>query len=82
MVPDGKVHGANMGSIWGRQDPGGSHVGPMNFAILGYLESSYPWKFYVIASCESHPQLVKTTLQSPAPYPLAPLPPTVAYVRR
>ena len=22
-----------MGPIWGRQDPGGAHVGPMNFAI-------------------------------------------------
>ena len=32
--PDNKVYGANMGSIWGRQDPGGSHVGPMNFDIL------------------------------------------------
>ena len=31
--PDSKVHGANMGSIWGRQDPGGAHDGPMNFAI-------------------------------------------------
>ena len=31
--PDSKVHGTNMGSIWGRQDPGGPHVGPMNFAI-------------------------------------------------
>ena len=31
--PDNKVHGANMGPIWGRQDPGGPHVGPMNFAI-------------------------------------------------
>ena len=31
--PDSKVHGANMGPIWGRQDPGGSHVDPMNFAI-------------------------------------------------
>ena len=30
---DSKVRGANMGSIWGRQDPGGPHVGPMNFAI-------------------------------------------------
>ena len=29
--PDSKVHGANIGPIWGRQDPGGSHVGPMNF---------------------------------------------------
>ena len=31
--PDSKVHGANMGHIWGRQDPGGPHVGPINFAI-------------------------------------------------
>ena len=31
--PDSKVHGANMGPILGRQDPGGPHVGPMNFAI-------------------------------------------------
>ena len=34
ITPDSKVHGANMGPIWGRQDPGGPHVGPMNFAIL------------------------------------------------
>ena len=33
VCPDSKVHGANMGPIWGRQDPGGTHVGPMNFAI-------------------------------------------------
>ena len=34
-IPDSKVHGANMWpiSIWGRQDPGGPHVGPINFAI-------------------------------------------------
>ena len=31
--PESKVHGANMGPIWGRQDPGGPHVGPMTFAI-------------------------------------------------
>ena len=30
--PDSKVHGANMGPIWGRQD-----VGPMNLAIRDYL---------------------------------------------
>ena len=30
--PDSKVHEANMGPIWGRQGPGGAHVGPMNFA--------------------------------------------------
>ena len=33
--PDSKVHGANMGPIWGRQNPGGPHVGPMNFVIWG-----------------------------------------------
>ena len=31
--PDSKVHGTNMGPTWGRQDPGGPHVGPMNPAI-------------------------------------------------
>ena len=31
--PDSKVHGANMGPIWGQQDSGGPHVGPMNLAI-------------------------------------------------
>ena len=31
--PDSKVHGTNMGPIWGRQDPGGPHVSPWNFAI-------------------------------------------------
>ena len=37
VVPDTKVHGANMGPIWDRQDPGGPHVGPRNFAIWGCL---------------------------------------------
>ena len=32
-IPDSMVHRANMGPIWGRQDPGGPHVGPMNHAI-------------------------------------------------
>ena len=32
-MTDSKVHGTNMGPIWGRQDPDGHHVGPMNFAI-------------------------------------------------
>ena len=31
--PDSKVHGAYMGPTWGRQDPGGPHVGPMNLAL-------------------------------------------------
>ena len=41
--PDSKVHGANLGPIWGRQDPGGPNVGPMNFAMwVGFL-----WERYV-----------------------------------
>ena len=32
-IPYSKVHGANVGPIWGRQDPGGPHVGPTYFAI-------------------------------------------------
>ena len=35
LEPDSKVHGANMGPIWGRQDSGGPHVGPMKLAIWG-----------------------------------------------
>ena len=41
FIPDRKVHGANMGPIWGRQDPGGPHVCPMNFAIWDVF-SSFP----------------------------------------
>ena len=47
-VPDSKVHGANMGPIWGRQDPGGPHVGPMNFAIWDFMQGH----FTAIIRCE------------------------------
>ena len=33
IYPDSKAHVTNMGPIWGRQEPGGPHVGPVNFAI-------------------------------------------------
>ena len=33
LIPDSKVYGASMGPNWGRQDPGGPHVGPMDLAI-------------------------------------------------
>ena len=39
--PDSRVHGANIGPIWGRRDPGGPHVGPMNFAIWVSFENSF-----------------------------------------
>ena len=39
--PDSKFHGANMKPIWDRQDPGGPHVGPMNFAICVVLDNEW-----------------------------------------
>ena len=62
-IPDSKVHGANMGPIWGRQDPGGTHVGPMNFAIwdmLLFARTSY-WTKSLVASdlrCDSKPDFI------------------------
>ena len=41
--PGSKVHGAHMGPIWGRKDPGGPHVGPMNFAIWEAYNASNFW---------------------------------------
>ena len=40
ISPDSKVLGANMRPIWGRQDPGGPHVGPIisELCYLGELE--------------------------------------------
>ena len=34
--PGSKVYGANMGPTWGRQNPDGPHVGPMNSVIRVY----------------------------------------------
>ena len=44
---DGKVHGANLGSIWGRQDPGGPHVGSMNLAIWVPFKSMLRARFCI-----------------------------------
>ena len=53
--PDSKAHGANMGPIWGRQNPGGPHVGPMNLAIwvipeycVDHLGKDRAWTLSVI----------------------------------
>ena len=39
-IPDSKVHGANMGPIWGRQDPDGPHFGPVDLAIWDVTQST------------------------------------------
>ena len=46
-IPDSKVHGANMGPIWDRQDPGEPHVGPMNLAIWDVSALIIIIKFYI-----------------------------------
>ena len=38
IIPDSKVHGANMGTNWVLSAPDGPHVGPMNFAIKDVSE--------------------------------------------
>ena len=45
--PDSKVHGANIGPMWGRQDPGGPHVGPVNFALWVQLGELYVWSYEI-----------------------------------
>ena len=47
MYPDSKVHGAHTGPIWGRQEPGGPHVGHMIFAIWVY-------RFTITVSLDIH----------------------------
>ena len=39
--PDSKVHGANIGLTWGRQDSGGPHVGHMNLAIWAVVSLQF-----------------------------------------
>ena len=41
--PGSKVHKANMGPTWGRQDPGGPHVGHMNLAT--WVRFLHHWSF-------------------------------------
>ena len=44
-----------MGPIWDRQDPGGPHVGPMNFAIW----ESLVWATGSVAGWDFHCQSLK-----------------------
>ena len=50
IFPDNKVHGANMGPIWGRQDPDGPHVGPMNLAVWVISHEICTW-YYDLICC-------------------------------
>ena len=39
-----------MGPTWGRQDPGGHHVGPMNFAIRGIIPLGSQCSMYEVSA--------------------------------
>ena len=51
MGPDSKVHGANMGPIWGRQDPDGPHVGYLGES---YIYSRDPEALILVPACYSY----------------------------
>ena len=41
QCPASKVYGANIGPTWGREDPGGPHVGSVNFVIWVLMPSHW-----------------------------------------
>ena len=43
MIPDSKIHWANMGPTWVLSAPDGSHVGPMKLAIRDVLWCAMRW---------------------------------------
>ena len=49
IISDSKVHGANMGPIWDRQDPGGPQVDPVNFAIWDTPTDLFCFRFGYIS---------------------------------
>ena len=59
-IPDSKVHEDKLGPIWGRQDPDGPHVGPMNLAIWDYYKHHYSGQAPVLVpGIKTHPPLDK-----------------------
>ena len=50
-IPNSNVHGANMGPTWGRQDPGGPHVGPMSLVIWDCFHHCMCWPAFRNGSC-------------------------------
>ena len=51
---DGKVYRANMGPIWGRQDPDGPHVGHMNFANWVSMRLLTVQPLVQLIACSAH----------------------------
>ena len=58
IIPDSKVHGANMGPIWVQQDPGGPHVGPMNFSIWDVFQTKAVNVLFWKTNCHLYSTLI------------------------
>ena len=54
LIPDSKVHRANMRPTWDRQDPGGPHAGHMKITI---------WGTYILSKSE----IIYSSIQVTAP---------------
>ena len=72
QLPDSKIHGVNMGPTWGRQDPGGSHVGPTNLAIWAVM-----WLYFYHYSPDQWPMILMlpmsyNLLQCSVTFPIKP----------
>ena len=52
IYPDSKVHVANMGPTWGRQDTSRPHVAPMNLAI--WVSWAFPVKLPQVNATRNH----------------------------
>ena len=52
-IPDSKVHGAIMGPIWSRQDPGGPHVGRMNLTLWDVIQSYFHFGDVIMSTMAS-----------------------------
>ena len=57
VYPDSRVHGATMRPIWGRQDPDGPHVGPMDFALWVHLEKVNRFPLVDIQPTRKHTEM-------------------------
>ena len=74
---DSKVHGANIGPIWGRQDPGGPMLAPMNLAIWAILRNDrkckYAFIFIKINTARGIKEFIWIIPISKGPHPTSPL---------
>ena len=63
-LPGSKIHGAYMGLTWGRQDPGGPHVGPMILAIWAVTAWHYWITLFDHEICFDYKNIARQTVHT------------------